>query len=348
MYNTNNSKPIIDWYNSNKRDLPWRNTKDPYKIWLSEIMLQQTQVKTVIPYYNRWIAQYPTLISVANSNIDQLLKSWEGLGYYKRCRNFHKACKIIYKSYNGIIPKDYHSLMKLPGLGDYSSSAIMSIAFNERYPAVDGNLNRVISRVLGIKNLTNHNKKRVKKFAGEIVQCTRPGDVNQALMDIGSLLCTPTKAECTKCPNQKICKASKSNNPLSYPNKIKKKPKPTVFMMAFCLMYNGKFAIQKRNKKNFLGYLWEFPSFESKSLDRLNENIIYSYFGRGVKLQKKIGTVKHTYSHFKTVVDLYLCSVNNKKININKIKWIENKEFSKYAFSKLNHKLLSLIRSKDV
>ena len=133
MYNTNITQQILKWYDLNKRDLPWRNTNDPYKTWLSEIMLQQTQVQTVIPYYNKWIKQFPTLSSVAKANLDQLLKSWEGLGYYRRCKNFHQAAKIVIKDYNGIIPNDYETLKKLPGLGEYSASAILSIAFNEKY-----------------------------------------------------------------------------------------------------------------------------------------------------------------------------------------------------------------------
>ena len=151
MYNTNNIQLILKWYDLNKRDLPWRNANDPYKTWLSEIMLQQTQVQTVIPYFNKWMKQFPTLSSVANANLDQVLKSWEGLGYYRRCKNFHQAAKIVIKDYNGMIPNDYETLKKLPGLGEYSASAIMSIAFNEKYPAIDSNLVRVISRILGIK-----------------------------------------------------------------------------------------------------------------------------------------------------------------------------------------------------
>ena len=158
MYYTNNNS-ILDWYDINKRNLPWRLTKDPYKIWLSEVMLQQTQVSTVIPYYENWIRKFPTVNSVAKVNIDEALKMWEGFGYYKRCRNFHSAAKIIVSKHNGMIPNSYNILLSLPGVGNYVASAILSIAFNEKFAAIDTNLNRVISRILGIKKLTKWNKK---------------------------------------------------------------------------------------------------------------------------------------------------------------------------------------------
>ena len=189
MYYTNNNS-ILDWYDINKRNLPWRLTKDPYKIWLSEVMLQQTQVSTVIPYYENWIRKFPTVDSVAKVNIDEALKMWEGLGYYKRCRNFHSASKIIVSKHNGMIPNSYNILLSLPGVGNYVASAILSIAFNKKFAAIDTNLNRVISRILGIKKLTKWNKNRINKYATLLVEHERPGDVTQALMDIGSQLCT--------------------------------------------------------------------------------------------------------------------------------------------------------------
>ena len=178
------------WYDEHKRNLPWRDIKDPYKIWLSEVMLQQTQVNTVIPYYKKWIKNYPTIASVAESNIDNLLKLWEGLGYYSRCRNFFKACQIIISDYNGIIPSDFIKLNSLPGVGPYIAAALMSIAFNKSQPAVDGNINRIMFRYLGLKNQTNFNKQRINSKLNTFINL-RPGDIIQSLMDIGSSICKP-------------------------------------------------------------------------------------------------------------------------------------------------------------
>ena len=155
---------MISWYAKNKRSLPFRMTKDPYKIWLSEVMLQQTKINTVLPYYNNWIKKLPTLESVSSSNLDSLLKLWEGLGYYKRCNNFYKATKIVVSDFNSTIPKEKSKFMALPGVGDYTASAVLSIAFNKPYPVLDGNVKRVMSRIIGIKNLTKYNVKRMSKF----------------------------------------------------------------------------------------------------------------------------------------------------------------------------------------
>ena len=190
MYNTNINNLLLLWYDEHKRNLPWRDIKDPYKIWLSEVMLQQTQVNTVIPYYKKWIKNYPTIASVAESNIDNLLKLWEGLGYYSRCRNFFKACQIIISDYNGIIPSDFIKLNSLPGVGPYIAAALMSIAFNKSQPAVDGNINRIMFRYLGLKNQTNFNKQRINSKLNTFINL-RPGDIIQSLMDIGSSICKP-------------------------------------------------------------------------------------------------------------------------------------------------------------
>ena len=155
---------MISWYNKNKRPLPFRKTKDPYKIWLSEVMLQQTKVKTALPYYDNWIKKFPTLKSVSLSNLDSLLKLWEGLGYYKRCNNFYKATKLVVSDFNSKIPKEKSQFMSLPGVGDYTASAVLSIAFNKPYPVLDGNVKRVMSRIIGIKTLTKHNLERINKF----------------------------------------------------------------------------------------------------------------------------------------------------------------------------------------
>jgi len=180
LYNTNNkyfSTSLLQWYDSNSRDLPWRKTNDLYKIWLSEVMLQQTRVDTVIPYYLKWLEKYKTIKSVAEADGQKLLKLWEGLGYYSRCRNFHKACKIIVNDFIGEIPLDYQKFRSLPGVGDYTASAVFSIGLNKTYPALDGNVRRVMARVLRIKNITKRNKKRIYNTLIKWMDKERPGEI---------------------------------------------------------------------------------------------------------------------------------------------------------------------------
>ena len=347
MYYTNNNS-ILDWYDINKRNLPWRLTKDPYKIWLSEVMLQQTQVSTVIPYYENWIRKFPTVNSVAKVNIDEALKMWEGLGYYKRCRNFHSAAKIIVSKHNGMIPNSYNILLSLPGVGNYVASAILSIAFNEKFAAIDTNLNRVISRILGIKKLTKWNKNRINKYATLLVGHQRPGDVNQALMDIGSQLCTSKKALCSSCPNQNICKAFLSSNPLQFPQILAKKPPRLKKFVAGYISLNKNIIINKRPNNVMLGGLWQLPTFEFKESEKRAdiEELFRKKVGKDINIEGKIGIVKHEYSHLKAEVALYLFSKKNNSIKLDDSKWIKINDVDKYAFSNVNHKLIQLMSNK--
>ena len=347
MYYTNNNS-ILDWYDINKRNLPWRLTKDPYKIWLSEVMLQQTQVSTVIPYYENWIRKFPTVDSVAKVNIDEALKMWEGLGYYKRCRNFHSAAKIIVSKHNGMIPNSYNILLSLPGVGNYVASAILSIAFNKKFAAIDTNLNRVISRILGIKKLTKWNKNRINKYATLLVRHKRPGDINQALMDIGSQLCTTKKALCSSCPNQNICKAFQSSNPLQFPQILAKKPPRLKKFVAGYISLNKNIIINKRPNNVMLGGLWQLPTFEFKEHEKRAdiEDLFRKKVGKDINIEGKIGIVKHEYSHLKAEVALYLFSKKNNSIKLDDSKWIKINDVDEYAFSNVNHKLIQLIRDK--
>ena len=347
MYYTNNNS-ILDWYDINKRNLPWRLTKDPYKIWLSEVVLQQTQVLTVIPYYENWIRKFPTVDSVAKVNIDEALKMWEGLGYYKRCRNFHSAAKIIVSKHNGMIPNSYNILLSLPGVGNYVASAILSIAFNKKFAAIDTNLNRVISRIHGIKKLTKWNKNRINKYATLLVEHQRPGDVNQALMDIGSQLCTTKKALCSSCPNQNICKAFQSSNPLQFPQILAKKPPRLKKFVAGYISLNKNIIINKRPNNVMLGGLWQLPTFEFKESEKRAdiEDLFRKKVGKDINIEGKIGIVKHEYSHLKAEVALYLFSKKNNSIKLDDSKWIKINDVDKYAFSNVNHKLIQLMSNK--
>ena len=351
MYNTNISKEILNWYDKNKRDLPWRKTNDPYKIWLSEVMLQQTRVETVIPYYNNWLQNYKTIQSVAHANLDELLKIWEGLGYYSRCKNFYYAAQKIHYKYNGIIPNQFDTFKSLPGVGDYIAGAVMSIAFNQPHPSIDGNHRRVISRILGIKNLSRYNKNRMNNFLKKLVSIDRPGDINQAIMDIGSTICKPKEVFCNFCPVQFECKACILSKPLEYPKKTYKKKIPTRNLAAALIEYGDYILISKRPVDGQLGGLWELPNIELKngeSPEKLLKKSINTHFACTIKVGKNLGLIHHTFTHFKMNITLFRCILkHNQKVDPS-AKWIRWSELDQYAFSKGNHKLFQLYQKENV
>jgi len=258
LYNTNNSyfsNSLLHWYDSNSRDLPWRITNDLYKIWISEVMLQQTRVDTVVPYYLRWVEKYKSIKSVAKADDLKLLKLWEGLGYYSRCRNFHKACKIIVNDYGGEIPSDYQKFRLLPGVGDYTASAVFSIGLKQTYAAIDGNVRRVMARVLRIKNITKRNKKRINNTLIKWMDRERPGDINQALMDLANKICRVDHAQCSTCPIDEICMANKMSIPESYPARVKKKIYHIKRLLLALSGRGGNFSLPNEQKTHYLvGY----------------------------------------------------------------------------------------------
>jgi len=346
LYNTNSI--LLQWYDSNKRTLPWRENSNPYEIWISEVMLQQTQVKTVIPYYTRWIKKFPTIRSVARTDLNILLKLWEGLGYYSRCRNFYKASQIVEEKYNGNIPDSYSLFRKLPGVGDYIAAAVMSIAFNKNYPAVDVNLKRVISRYLGIKKLSKRNLVRIDNQLKKMIMNGRPGDINQSLMDIGSLICKPKEALCTKCPLIDNCKGYFSGNPIMYPDRNRRQSIPTKEFIAAFITYNNQILINQRKKDGLLGGLWELPITEiSNNRPKIDDmqNYVNDKYGFSVNVINQFDNVRHAYSHYKLLVTLFVCEIIN--IDPKGGHWINIDEIDQYAFSKINHKLFDIIGIKN-
>ena len=349
MYNTKFfSKILIKWYYKNKREMPWRKTNDPYKIWLSEIMLQQTQVKTATPYYIKWIKNYPTIESVANSDLDNLLKIWEGLGYYNRCKNFYKSTKIIVKKFQSLLPKNVKEFKLLPGVGEYTASAVYSIVYKKPYPAIDGNVIRVMSRILGIKNLTNFNKNWIYNKLKIFIDKKKPGIFNQAMMELGSQICYPKKPLCIKCPISSYCKGFSLDRPESYPIKKKRKSIPLRKVLIGIIWKNNRFLIMKRDQYSHLANLWELPSGEidiKKSQKTQLKHIMKKKFNIIISNISHIGEIKHNYSHFSLSLTGFSCKfINSQKPKINQpFKWIKTNEISKYAFPKANHKLFSIM-----
>ena len=270
------SEKLIEWYHVNKRNLPWRLTKQPYKIWVSEIILQQTRIEQGEKYYYAFLEKYPNISELAKTNDEELLKVWEGLGYYSRALNMLKASRVVLNNYKGIFPSNYDDLIKLPGIGDYTASAISSICNNEVQPVVDGNVFRFLSRMFKIDLPIDKLKTKTyfKKLGFKLIDVVNPGDFNQAMMDYGSMVCRPKKFQCHKCLFSSNCKAFNSNTVMLYPFKEKRiKIKHRFLNYIFIITNDRKTLIKKRNGNGIWKNLYEFPLIETKKESSVNEII---------------------------------------------------------------------------
>lgn len=274
------SGKLIAWYDDYKRDLPWRETSDPYLIWISEIILQQTRVNQGYDYYLRFVNTFPDVQSLANASADQVLKLWQGLGYYSRARNLHDAAKQIKDDYNGNFPTEYKDIIGLKGVGEYTAAAIASFAYNLPYAVVDGNVFRVLSRLFAIDMPIDSSagKKYFTKLANQLIDRGNPGEYNQAIMDFGALQCVPVYPECSVCPLDEICLASSEDKAMRYPVK---KTKPTVkerYFNFLDIQYKDFTYIYKRQEKDIWQNLYELPLIESEdeiSIEELQESELY-------------------------------------------------------------------------
>ncbi|MGO3183964.1 MAG: A/G-specific adenine glycosylase [Aequorivita sp.] len=260
------SKKLISWYLQNKRELPWRNTVNPYHIWLSEIMLQQTRVKQGLPYYLKFVEAYPTVEDLANATEDEVLKMWQGLGYYSRARNLHATAKMVSEEMSGIFPDNYKDLLKLKGVGDYTASAIASISFNQPEAVVDGNVYRVLSRYFGIATPINitAGQKEFKQLAQELIDKKQPGMYNQAIMEFGARYCVPQNPDCANCIFKDSCLAFQQNKVTELPVKIKAKPvKKRYFNYLVFFSEDEHTVLQQRTGKGIWHKLYEFPLIET-------------------------------------------------------------------------------------
>ena len=317
----NINKKLLDWYDLNRRILPWRKKSkidfvDPYIVWISEIMLQQTNVKKVIPYFNRFIKKYPNIYLLANSSIEEVLELWAGLGYYARARNLHKCAKIISNEYGGIFPNNTNDLMKLPGIGEYTSSAIVSIAFNKVAFAIDVNIHRVIIRLL---NKHQASKTEISNFIERIIHKDRPGDFTEALMDLGAKICKVRSPKCVICPLSKNCKTFKKDINGLLLNSFSKKEKPKKY--GICLIIkrhsDGSIFFVRRPNEGLYGGMLSLPTsnlVDDKKKLR-NENFINKR-----EYKKFNDEIFHTFSHFKLALTIYYKEVEN--FNIVKGNWV--------------------------
>ena len=349
---------LIGWYNQCARDLPWRRTKEAYAIWLSEVMLQQTQVTTVLPYYDRFLTAFPTLVDLANAPQDQVLKLWEGLGYYSRARNLHKAAQHIRDHHNGVFPNTFEEVVALPGIGQSTAGAILTFAFEQPHPILDGNVKRVLARLLGIDIPAQETKaiQAMWEATTKLVPATAAEAYpwNQALMELGASLCSRTKPDCDACPWAERCIAKNAGMQGTLPRSKPKKQTPhhTIGVGIVWRQNSEKsneVLIALRPEEGLLGGLWEFPGGKCKSDELITECItreILEETGLTVKTTGKLIEVKHAYSHFKITLHAYECeyiSGELKPLASQALKWVTLDEIHQYAFPKANKRVLEAL-----
>lgn len=336
---------LLHWFKKNKRDLPWRKTRDPYAIWVSEIMLQQTQVVTVIPYYHKFLKSFPTLRHLAKANLAKVLKVWEGLGYYSRARNLHRASQIVLNHFHGEIPTNLKDLLSLPGVGKYTAGAILSIAYNIEAPILDGNVKRVLSRLFAIPGNLKKTENLLWQASESLIPKGNANVFNSALMDLGSMICTPKDPQCPKCPLRNGCKGNALGRPETYPTRTLKKPIPHVEAVSAVIIKDGKVLLFQRPPRGLLGGLWEFPNWKIEDKNRLRlrlrlRNHIKKEMGMTVKVNESIGTFKQTYSHFKLTQKVFKCEAID---GIGRGKWVCIRDVDQLAMSKIDRRIANVL-----
>ncbi len=345
-------KKLLEWFRRNQRPLPWRRHYRPYEVWVSEIMLQQTQMETVLPYFERWMKAFPTLKSLAGADEKKVLKLWEGLGYYSRARNLHKSAKEIVEKHGGRFPSDFDAILALKGVGRYTAGAIASIAFNEERPIVDGNVFRVLSRLHAIKHPIDAEKNRALFW--ELQERSIPkGEArhfNQAMMELGALVCTPQNPACALCPVRSDCKAADTGDAEDYPFRSKRRKTVKVDASALVVKDKDRYLLRLRPLGAVMGGLWEFPEWklaknaalEAAAVRKKTERLAAKEFGS--RSLKPLGIIRRNYTHHLETLHVFEADTAGAAAgNGWKTAWASKKEFSKYPFSSAHARIAALI-----
>ena len=340
------------WWRKGDRDMPWRQTRDPYAIWVSEVMLQQTQVATVIPYYRRWLERFPDVGALARAPLDDVLKCWEGLGYYSRARNLHKAAAHVVSRFGGRLPGDVTQLQTLPGVGPYTAGAVASIAFGLDEPVLDGNVERVLCRTLGIRS--NPGQARTARAlwsaARRLIRSGRAAAVNQALMDLGATVCTRRNWSCEACPLGELCLARVRGLQGELPAKPARPPVPHYTIAAGVVRRRGRILIDRRRPDAMLGGLWEFPGGKVRRGEALPAAVrreVREEVGIDVEVGERIAAVDHAYSHFRITLHAFACrhlAGRARPLACDACKWVLPGELDAYAFPRANRRIIEALR----
>jgi A/G-specific adenine glycosylase len=345
-------KQLVKWYLANHRDLPWRRSKNAYRIWVSEVMLQQTQVNTVLSYYRQFLKTFPNIKKLAGADLQAILKAWEGMGYYARARNLHRAAKVVMQDHNGRIPDTWEAFRSLPGVGDYIAAAVLSMAFDQPHAVVDGNVKRVLARLYKIDAPVNQagSQNRFKEAADKLLDSQQPGTFNQAVMELGALICKPRNPSCDACPLSPFCRAYKTNRVADFPRRRKSKATPQYHIAVGVVFKNDRVLITRRKAQGLLGGLWEFPggkirdgeSARAACIREIKEEV-----NLNVKIDRHLAKVKHAYTHFKIVMDVFCCRYISGRVYLRgpvAFRWIRLNEYKNYPFPRANHKFIPLLK----
>lgn len=344
-------RSLLNWYQEQGRDLPWRRSRDPYAIWISEIMLQQTQVLTVIPYYTRWLEQFPTLQSLAAADQQAVLKAWEGLGYYARARNLQRAAQAIVEQFQGQFPQHLDEALSLPGIGRTTAGGILSAAFDRPTAILDGNVKRVLARLIALQRPPAKAMDDLWTLSERLLDPGRPRDFNQALMDLGAMVCTPRQPSCLRCPWQPDCQAYNLNSVTKIPMREASDPLPHK-QIGVAVIWNAaaEILIDRRKPEGLLGGLWEFPGGKLEAGESVQDCIrreVQEEMGIEVAVGDHLITLDHAYTHFKVTLQVYHCqhlAGEPQAIECDEIRWVMLQELDQYPFPKANGRIIDALR----
>ena len=344
------AKRLLRWYGKHRRDLPWRRTKDPYAVWVSEIMLQQTRVETVLPYYHRFLARFPHVQALASASLNEVLKVWENLGYYARARNLHAAAREIAARGQGTLPATKEELLLLPGIGSYTAAAVASIAHGEAVPAVDGNVTRVLCRVFALQTALecSSTQNTIHALAETLIPPTAPGRFNQGLMDLGATLCTPKKPSCAPCPLKGLCLAEIQGMQETLPVRRRRRVIPHKEMIVPVVFdTRDRILIVQRPFEGLLAGLWGFPSAEKKKRETVGQALRRALKEHlEIRLTKTEApvSVRHAYSHFKILAHAYPCrSAESRPIRGRGLTWAGPEALLQLPFAAVDRKIMKAL-----
>jgi len=344
---------LLSWYGQFGRDLPWRQSRDPYSLWVSEVMLQQTQVKTVMPYYERWLNLFPTIEGLAIAEQQQVLKAWEGLGYYARARNLHRAAQVIVSHHDGVFPDRLVDVIQLPGIGRTTAGGILSAAFNQPVAILDGNVKRVLARLVALQMPPNRALADLWQLSEVLLDQQQPRDFNQAIMDLGATVCTPHQPLCPICPWKEHCQAYNQGIQAKLPMSETRAPLPHK-SIGVAVIWNdrGQILIDRRRQEGLLGGLWEFPGGKveaGETIEACIQREIREELGIEIAVGDRLIVVDHAYSHFRVTLNVHHCryiSGEPQAIECDEVRWVTLADIDRYPFPKANVQIIDALRTK--